>query len=234
MVKNLAVECGFSESSSFENMFITFEGTDGSGKSTQIARVADTLTQAGYTVLLRREPGGTAIGEQIRTVISDLKNTDMVKRTEILLFQASRAQLVEQIIRPHLAQGDLVLCDRYADSTLAYQGYGYQLFAPETLAPIIQFATGGLKPDLTVLFDLEVEEGLRRRAKGGEWNRLDALDLEFYQRVREGYLSMASAEPERWVTIDAGSPAEEVEMAVRQVVLDRLQQAGLKVNKLPV
>lgn len=215
-------------------MFITFEGTDGSGKSTQIARLADTLTQAGYSVLLRREPGGTAIGEQIRAVISDLKNTDMVKRTEILLFQASRAQLVEQIIRPHLAQGDLVLCDRYADSTLAYQGYGYQLFAPETLAPIIQFATGGLKPDLTLLFDLDVEEGLRRRAKGGEWNRLDALDLEFYQRVRAGYLSMAGAEPERWVTIDAGSPAEEVEMAVRQVVLDRLQQAGLKVNKLPV
>ncbi len=215
-------------------MFITFEGTDGSGKSTQIARLADSLTLAGYTVLLRREPGGTAIGEQIRAVISDLKNTDMVKRTEILLFQASRAQLVEQIIRPHLAQGDLVLCDRYANSTLAYQGYGYQLFAPETLAPIIQFATGGLKPDLTVLFDLEVEEGLRRRAKGGEWNRLDALDLEFYQRVREGYLSMAGAEPERWVTIDAGSPAEEVEMAVRQVVLDRLQQAGVKVNKLQV
>ena len=210
-------------------MFISFEGIDGCGKSTQIARLAEFMRQAGYPVLLTREPGGTPIGEQIRTVISDLQNTDMVKRTEILLFQASRAQLVEQVIKPHLQQGDLVLCDRYADSTLAYQGYGYQQFDPSTLRPIIQFATGSLKPDLTLLFDLDVEVGLRRRATGGEWNRLDALDLEFYQRVRNGYLEMARAEPERWVVIDATPPVEPVELAVREIVLKHIKD-----SKLPV
>ena len=168
------------------------------------------------------EPGGTPIGEQIRAVISDLKNTDMQKRTEILLFQASRAQLVEQVIRPHLAQGGLVVCDRYADSTLAYQGYGYQLFDLERLRPLIHFATGGLTPDLTLLLDLEVEEGLRRRAKGGEWNRLDAYELGFYRRVRQGYLEMAHSEPQRWVVVDATPGLDEVERALRKIVLERL------------
>lgn len=203
-------------------MFITLEGSEGTGKSTQAARLAAHLLQAGYPALLTREPGGTPIGEQIRAVISDLKNTDMQKRTEILLFQASRAQLVEQVIRPHLAQGGLVVCDRYADSTLAYQGYGYQLFNLETLRPLIQFATGGLTPDLTLLLDLEVEEGLRRRAKGGEWNRLDAYELGFYQRVRQGYLEMARSEPQRWVVVDATPGLDKVERALRKIVLERL------------
>jgi len=203
-------------------MFITFEGPDGSGKSTQAPRLADFLRQAGYDVLLTREPGGTPIGEQIRAIISDLKNTDMRTRTEILLFQASRAQHVEQVILPHLGRGGLVLCDRYADSTLAYQGYGYQLFDLDTLRSLIRFATVGLQPDLTLLFDLEVEEGLRRRSKGGEWNRLDALDLEFHQRVRKGYLEMAHAEPARWVLIDAAQSPEQIQGAVQRIVLDRL------------
>lgn len=203
-------------------MFITFEGPDGSGKSTQAPRLADFLRQAGYDVLLTREPGGTPIGEQIRAIISDLKNTDMRTRTEILLFQASRAQHVEQVILPHLGRGGLVLCDRYADSTLAYQGYGYQLFDLDTLRSLIRFATVGLQPDLTLLFDLEVEEGLRRRSKGGEWNRLDALDLEFHQRVRKGYLEMAHAEPTRWVLIDAAQSPEQIQGAVQRIVLDRL------------
>ncbi len=203
-------------------MFITLEGSEGTGKSTQAARLAAYLIQAGYPALLTREPGGTPISEQIRAVISDLKNTDMQKRTEILLFQASRAQLVEQVIRPHLAQGGLVVCDRYADSTLAYQGYGYQLFDLETLRPLIQFATGGLTPDLTLLLDLEVEEGLRRRAKGGEWNRLDAYELGFYQRVRQGYLEMARSEAQRWVVVDATPGLDEVEQALRKIVLERL------------
>ncbi|MCU0488001.1 MAG: dTMP kinase [Anaerolineales bacterium] len=203
-------------------MFITLEGSEGTGKSTQAARLAAYLIQAGYPALLTREPGGTPIGEEIRAVISDLKNTDMQKRTEILLFQASRAQLVEQVIRPHLAQGGLVVCDRYADSTLAYQGYGYQLFDLETLRPLIQFATGGLTPDLTLLLDLEVEEGLRRRAKGGEWNRLDAYELEFYQRVRQGYLEMARGEPQRWVVVDATPGLDQVERVLRKIVLERL------------
>jgi len=203
-------------------MFITFEGPEGSGKTSQIAPLADFLRQAGYEVLTTREPGGTPIGEQIRAVIMNLENTDMQPRTEILLLQASRAQLVEQVIRPHLARGGLVLCDRYADSTLAYQGHGYQLdLAP--LQALIAFATGGLKPDLTFFFDVNIEEGLRRRAKGGEWNRLDTYDLAFYQRVCQGYHQMATAEPQRWVVIDAGQPFDQVQEALRKVVMERLK-----------
>ena len=204
-------------------MFITFEGPEGSGKSTQLHDLAAYLCQAGYDVLSTREPGGTQIGEQIRSVITNLENTAMLPRTEILLLQASRAQLVEEVIRPHLNRGGLVLCDRYADSTLAYQGYGYQLDL-EPLRALIEFATGGLKPDLTLLLDVDVEEGLRRRAMGGGWNRLDAFDLAFYQRVRQGYRELAQAEPERWVTIDAGKPPEQVQQAIRRVILQRLEQ----------
>lgn len=204
-------------------MFITFEGSDGCGKSTQIARLAEFLRQEGYPVLLTREPGGTPIGEQIRTILSDLKNTEMEKRTEILLFQAARAQHVEQLINPHLQQGGLVLCDRYADSTLAYQGYGYQLFDLEHLRALINFATGGLWPDLTLFLDVSVEEGLRRRANGGEWNRLDAYQLDFYQRVRAGYHTIAEAEPQRWVIIDAARSPVDVQDEIRRVVIDHLR-----------
>ena len=204
-------------------MFITFEGSDGCGKSTQIARLAEFLRQEGYPVLLTREPGGTPIGEQIRTILSDLNNTEMEKRTEILLFQAARAQHVEQLINPYLQQGGLVLCDRYADSTLAYQGYGYQLFDLEHLRALINFATGGLWPDLTLFLDVSVEEGLRRRANGGEWNRLDAYQLDFYQRVRAGYHTMAEAEPQRWVIIDAARSPADVQDEIRRVVIDHLR-----------
>jgi dTMP kinase len=203
-------------------MFITFEGSEGGGKTSQVAALADYLRQQGFPVVATREPGGTPIGDQVRTVILNLENTAMQPRTEILLLQASRAQLVEELIRPRLAAGEVVLCDRYADSSLAYQGYGYQLFPLEELKALIRFATGGLKPDLTLLLDLDVEEGLRRRAQGGGWNRLDAYDQAFYQRVRQGYLEMAEAEPERWVVIDAGRPFDAVQAEIRRVVLERL------------
>jgi len=205
-------------------MFITFEGSDGSGKSSQLALLVDFLKMQGYPVLATREPGGTPIGEQVRLILSDLDNTAMHPRSEILLFQASRAQLVEQVIRPHLADGGVVVCDRYADSTMAYQGYGYQLVPLDLLASIVQFATGGLKPDLTLLLDLDVKEGLQRRARGGDWNRLDAYDLAFYQRVRQGYLEMAHAEPDRWTIIDAGQPLDQVQESIRAVVLERLER----------
>ena len=204
-------------------MFITFEGSEGCGKSTQIARLAAFLEGAGYPVLLTREPGGTPISEQIRTVIMDLKNTAMQPRTEILLLQAARAQLVEEIIRPNLENGGLVLCDRFADSTLAYQGYGYQLFKLDTLRTIIGFATNGLQPDLTLLLDMGVEQGLHRRVQGGEWNRLDAMDLSFYQRVRQGYLEMAQANRKRWVVINASQPVDQIQGEIRQIVVERLQ-----------
>lgn len=204
-------------------MFITFEGSEGCGKTTQMGLLAEHLTRQGYPILTTREPGGTPIGEQVRAILSDLGNTAMHPRTEILLFQASRAQHVEQVIRPHLQKGGIVLCDRYADSTMAYQGYGYRLVDLDLLRTIIDFATGGLKPDLTLLLDLDVELGLRRRALGGEWNRLDAYDLEFYQRVRQGYHAMAQAEPQRWVIVDASQKPEQVQAEIRRVVLERLQ-----------
>lgn len=203
-------------------MFISFEGSEGCGKTSQVAGLAEFLRQRGMDVLTIREPGGTSIGEQIRGVLFGAENVDMEQRTEILLFQASRAQLVEQVIRPRLAQGGVVICDRYADSTLAYQGYGYQRDL-EALKALIGFATGGLKPDLTLLLDVDVETGLRRRASGGEKNRLDVLGVDFYQRVRAGYLHMAQAEPDRWVRIDANHPPVQVQHDIRLVVLERLR-----------
>lgn len=209
-----------------KGIFITLEGPDGSGKSSQLTLLADFLRQQGYPAITTREPGGTAIGDQIRKVLMTLKNQEMQPRTEILLFQASRAQLVEQVILPALEQGEVILCDRYADSTLAYQGYGYRCFTLEQLRPLVAFATGGLLPDLTLLLDVDVEVGLRRRLQEGDWTRMDAYELSFHQRVRAGYLEMAQAESQRWVVIDAGQPPEKVQEDIRQVVLERLAQAG--------
>ena len=203
-------------------MFITLEGTEGCGKTSQVAPLAEYLRLQGWDVLTTREPGGTPIGEQIRNVLHSLDNTEMHARTEILLFQAARAQHVEQVIRPHLERGGVVMCDRYADSTVAYQGYGREQ-PLEPLRALVDYATGGLKPDLTLLLDLDVEVGLRRRAKGGEWNRLDALEVAFYQRVRQGYFELVRAEPERWVVIDASVSPVGVQEAMRAAVQGRLR-----------
>jgi dTMP kinase len=202
-------------------MFITLEGPEGSGKTFQLPRLAEYLRQQGFDVLTTREPGGTSISEQIRTVLHNLENKEMNPRTEILLFQASRAQLVEQVIRPHLEKGGVVLSDRYADSTLAYQGYGHQIDI-EPLRALVSFATGGLKPDLTLLLDVDVEIGLRRKELKGEWNRLDAYNLDFHQRVRRGYLNLVQLEPERWVVIDASQEPGKVQEELRKVVDERL------------
>jgi dTMP kinase len=202
-------------------MFITLEGPEGSGKTSQLPMLAEYLRQHGFNVLTTREPGGTSISEQIRTVLHNLENKEMNPRTEILLFQASRAQLVEQVIKPHLNKGGVVLSDRYADSTLAYQGYGHQIDI-ESLRVLVTFATGGLKPDLTILLDLDVETGLRRKELKGEWNRLDAYDLEFHQRVRQGYFELVQAEPERWEVIDASHSPKKVQDELRRVVAERL------------
>lgn len=202
-------------------MFITFEGPEGCGKTTQIPPLGQFLRDSGHDVLETREPGGTAIGDQIRSVLLARKNTAMLTRTEILLFQAARAQLVEEVIRPALARGSIVLCDRYADSTLAYQGYGYQTDLAE-LRKIVDFAIRGLKPDLTLLLDVDVEIGLRRRSSEGDTNRLDAYDLAFYRRVRQGYHALARAEPERWVVVDGSRPPDAVQADIRQAVMDRI------------
>jgi dTMP kinase len=203
------------------SLFITLEGPDGGGKSTQAKELAAHLKHAGLDVLLTREPGGTPIGDQIRKILMSLDNAGMLPRAEFLLFSASRAQLVHQVIRPHLEKGGVVVCDRFFDSSLAYQGYGHQLDR-ETLQTITTFATGGLKPDLTLLLDLPVEAGLGRRRDAGHWNRLDDYDLEFHRRLRRGYQLMANQEPDRWVVIDASRPMEDVQAEIRSIVAERL------------
>jgi dTMP kinase len=208
-----------------KGLFITLEGPEGGGKTSHIAGLAAFLRQHDCQVLATREPGGTPIGDQVRTVLMEMKNTAMHPRTEALLFQASRAQLVAQVIRPHLESGGVVLSDRYADSTLAYQGYGHELFHLDELRALIEFATGGLKPDLTLLLDLDTAVGLQRKMSEGEWNRLDAYDLEFHRRVRQGYLEMAQAEPRRWKVIDAGQPVEAVRQALFEAVLERIRSS---------
>jgi dTMP kinase len=203
------------------SLFITLEGPDGGGKSTQARELAAHLQQTGLDVLYTREPGGTTIGDQIRKILMSLDNASMIPRAEFLLFSASRAQLVHQVIRPHLEKGGVVVCDRFYDSSLAYQGYGHNLDR-EALQTITAFATGGLKPDLTLLLDLPVESGLGRRREAGHWNRLDDYDLEFHRRLRRGYQLMASQEPDRWVVIDASLPMEDVQAEIRLIVAKRL------------
>lgn len=206
-------------------MFITFEGPDGSGKTTQVQRLVEFLSARGYRVFQTREPGGTPIGDQIRAVLHDLKNEGMHPHTEILLYAASRAQLVAGEIRPRLADGEIVICDRYADSTLAYQGYGHGLDLP-TLRTILGFATGGLQPDLTLYLDISAEEGLDRRQQaaenGAEWNRMDAQSLAFHRRVRAGYHALIAKDPARWVQISAVGDRDAIQAQIRTAVLARL------------
>lgn len=204
-------------------MFITLEGPDGSGKSMQVPALSDFIRRQGYEVLTTREPGGTFIGDQIREVIMRMDNKSMNPRTEILLFCAARAQIVDEVIRPQLEKGVVVISDRYADSTLAYQGYGHGIELA-VLRQILSFATGGLTPDLTLLMDVDVEKGLARRLSGGgEWNRLDDYELAFHRRVRNGYFELARAEPERWVLIDAEQSPQQVQEDLQQAVLARLR-----------
>lgn len=201
--------------------FISIEGPDGSGKSTQSRLLADHLKHQGHAVLFTHEPGGTVIGDQIRQVIMSLDNKPMSPEAEFLLFSASRAQLAREVIRPHLSSGGVVVCDRFHDSSLAYQGYGHQLDLDQ-LRLITQFVTGGLVPDLTLLLDLPSEAGLNRRKEAGRWNRLDDYDLAFHERARNGYLELARVNPERWVVIDATQSKEAIQTQMREAVLPRL------------
>ena len=199
-------------------MFITLEGPEGSGKTSHIKPLVEWLIAQRYKVFATREPGGTNIGEQIRNVIHDLKNTEMHPRTETLLYQAARAQIVEQVIRPKLAEGTIVISDRYYDSTIAYQGYGHQQNLDQVRA-LVKYATGGLTPDLTILLDVDVEVGLKRKKQNNaEWNRMDAYEVEFYRRVRAGYLEMVMEEPKRWVVVDASRIWEEVQEELRKII----------------
>jgi dTMP kinase len=203
-------------------MFITLEGPEGSGKTSHIPYLVEFLREKGYTVFPTREPGGTSIGEQIREVIHDLKNAEMHPRTETLLYQAARAQIVEEVFKPRLAIGELVISDRYFDSTIAYQGYGHGQDL-EQVRQLVRYATGGLTPDLTVLLDLDVEIGLQRKSKQQEWNRLDAYTLDFHKRVRAGYLELVKQEPVRWKVLDSSQSWDKVHEELRTVILEKLK-----------
>ena len=203
------------------SLFITFEGPDGSGKTTQARMLAEYLESQGKPVLLTREPGGTVISEQIRDVVLSTRNQSIQHETEALLFSAARAQIVAELIRPALAAGKIVVCDRYADSTLAYQGYGLGLDL-DALRAITRFATGGLVPDVTFYIDVLAEIGLTRRHRG-ETNRLDQKDLAYHARVREGFLKMAKEEPQRWIVIDGTPPVDQVQQAIRQKLAEKLE-----------
>lgn len=198
--------------------FIAFEGPEGSGKSTQIRLAADDIRRRGYVVTVAREPGGVAIAEQIRTVLLSRDNCAMLSETEALLYSAARAQLVGEVIAPALQRGEIVLCDRFVDSTLAYQGAGRGL-SMDDLAVIQTFATRGLKPHVRVLLDLPVEVGLRRRfADAATVNRLDETDLAFHERVRAAYLRFAANEPAAWRIVNADQSIDDVAARVLAVV----------------
>jgi dTMP kinase len=195
-------------------MFITFEGPEGSGKSTQIQRLGEWFRENNRACVLTKEPGGTPISDRIRAILLDSAATGMDAMTELLLYAASRRQHVVEVIRPVLERGVTVFCDRYTDATLAYQGYG-RLLDLERLQTLNLWATNGLKPDLTLLFDLDEQVGLDRahaRNAGMEVDegRLEQEDLRFHRRVREGYLALAAAEPERFAIIQAEATIDEV------------------------
>jgi dTMP kinase len=191
-------------------MFITLEGPEGSGKTTQVRMLSKYLADRGFPVVTLREPGGTPLGDRLRELLLFRQDLSVSSRAELLLFAAARAQLVDEVIRPHLAQGDVVICDRFADSTLAYQGHGRGLDRRE-LDEINRFATGGLVPDLTILLDLPPEVGLIRNRDGQlASDRFEGENLAFHRKVREGYLELAAADRSRWVVVDAMLPIEEV------------------------
>jgi dTMP kinase len=199
------------------SLFITFEGEEGSGKSYQSNELRKWLALQEIPVLLTHEPGGTVLGERISELVKWAHEADISPLTELLLFNASRSQLVKEVIRPALENGTVVICDRFDDSTTAYQSYGRGLDL-EMTRTLNKTATGGLQPDLTVLLDISIEEGLNRKS-GEKLDRFEQEDVEFHRRVREGYLALAAAEPARWLVIDAVRPREEI----TETILDRVR-----------
>ena len=216
--------------------FITFEGIDGSGKSTQLRLLNNFLLTRGCNALLTREPGGTKLGLRLRAALLDaLEEVDPL--TELLVFAADRAQHVRRVLIPALEAGEVVISDRYADATVAYQGAG-RGFSPELIAQIVQLATGGLKPDLTLLFDVSIKDATTRttrRSTGkssarSERDRLDIEDAEFHARVRDAYLRIAAAEPERVKVIDTSGPVERTHQRVKEVIVSFLKGRGHAIN----
>jgi len=200
--------------------FITLEGPEGSGKTTAARHLAAWLRDRGRTVVLTQEPGGTPLGDEIRRIVLHMRgmSDDLDPRADALLYAAGRAQHVERVIRPALERNDWVVCARYLDSSLAYQGAGYGNDMVE-LRRLQDFATGGLLPDLTLLLDVPVEAGLERTRRRAEWNRFeDTEELAFFEQVRAAYLRLADEEPERFRVIDGSGSVDEADAAIRGVV----------------
>jgi dTMP kinase len=207
-----------------KGLFVTLEGPEGAGKTTQIQKIRTVLMEMGISCRLVREPGGTDIGDRIREILLSPECTDMRQRTEILLYAASRAQLVEEVIRPALNRGEMVLCDRFVDSSLAYQGYGAQWNLEEVRA-VNRIATGGLMPDRTFLLDIPVEAGQERlRIRGKKKDRMEMKEKMFHERVREGYLALARSEPDRIRVIDA---LREPDKVLKEILDDLFHFLGL-------
>ncbi len=200
-----------------KGVFITFEGIEGCGKSTQAHLLSRHLDAEGHDVVVTREPGGTPIAEAIREILLDPANGAMAPLAELLLYEAARAQHVHELLRPAIEAGSIVICDRFYDSTTAYQGAGRRL-------PHIDFdklhdiATAGLCPDLTLFLDLPVEEGLKRAASAAALDRIERESMEFHERVRQGFLDLAAQHPERIKTLDAGGTPEDIAIAVSALV----------------
>lgn len=197
--------------------FIVFEGPEGGGKTTQVRAAAAALRARGVPLTVTREPGGTAIGEQLRAVLLQKSAAAMLPRAEALILFAARAQHVREVLAPALARGEVVLCDRFVGATYAYQGYGRGLPLDE-LRALQTFAAGAVAPALTILLDLPAEAGLARRVAAGEVNRLDDAGLDFHRRVRDGYLALAAADPGRWTIVDATAAPEAVTERVLAII----------------
>ena len=198
-------------------LFITFEGGEGSGKSSQAEELRRWLSTQGIPAILTHEPGGTELGEKISDLVKWAQNTDISPMTELLLFNASRAQHVKGVIRPALYEGKAVICDRFDDSTTAYQSYGRGLDL-EMVKSINDTTTGGLRPNLTVLLDISVKDGLARKS-GEKLDRFEKEDLDFHRKVREGYLKLTGEEPDRWLVIDAMQSRE----SISELIFERVQ-----------
>jgi len=201
--------------------FISLEGGEGAGKSTQNKRIVKWLSEQGHVVIETREPGGTVISEQIRQLLLDTRNAGLDPVAELLLMFAARSQLVQEVIRPALAEGKVIVCDRFTDASYAYQGGGRQLGA-ETVASLEKLVLGDLRPDLTLLFDLPVETGMQRVAGRGAADRFEAESVRFFERVRNAYLARAAADPNRFQVIDASANEDEVWEQVRKILQTRL------------
>ena len=207
-------------------MFITVEGPDGSGKTTQLALLVEGLRQHGYDVVVTREPGGTIVGNSIRSVLLSPEHHEMTPRVEMMLYAASRAQNVDQVIRPALARGAVVVCDRFVDASIAYQGYGLQYDLQEVQS-INQWATNGVTPDLTFLFDLTPSRASERMKERGQLDRIESRDVAFHERVYEGFQTLLREHPERMVRIDANQSVESIQDEVLDLTLEQLNERGV-------